>query len=51
MTMPRRIEFTFGISLPAGGVTAVVMAQDNFDRIEIQREKLADHITDLSKQQ
>ncbi len=44
MTMPRRIAVAFGISLLAGGVTAVAMAQNNLDMVEIKSEKLADHI-------
>jgi glyoxylase-like metal-dependent hydrolase (beta-lactamase superfamily II) len=33
-----------GISLFVGGLTAVVMAQNNFDKVEIKTEKLADGV-------
>ena len=39
--MPRRMVVALGISLLVGGLTAVVMAQNNFDKVEIKTEKLA----------
>lgn len=42
--MPRRMVVALGISLLVGGLTAVVMAQNNFDKVEIKTEKLADGV-------
>ena len=42
--MPRRMVVALGISLLVGGLTAVVMAQNNFDKLEIKTEKLADGV-------
>lgn len=44
MVIRRRMVVALGISLFVGGLTAVVMAQNNFDKVEIKTEKLADGV-------